>query len=183
MSEICGSRSSTCYTYLHAIRSTAVAAATRATASQAVTAAVAVALAVVGTGAGAGAGAVAVFFEPWMKVVLVVIVLLVVLLLVIRVLEILVAPVVTSTNIGRNTITGLHKEWVRTFWDQSGKCKLSRLLSRSLSRSDPTLGTENWPCHMCASSYAETTAILLQGKEERNRKRQRQRERKKRTNM
>ena len=83
--------------------------------------AVAVALAVVGT----GAGAVAVFFEPWMKVVLVVIVLLVVLLLVIVVLEILVAPVVTSTSIGRNTITGLHKEWVRTFWDQSGKCKLS----------------------------------------------------------
>ena len=167
MSEICGSRSSTCYTYLHAIRSTAVAAATRATASQEVAAAVAVAvaLAVVGTGA--------VFFEPWMKVVLVVIVLLVVLLLVIVVLEILVAPVGTSTSFGRNTITGLHKEWVRTFWDQSGKCKLSRLLSRS----DPTLGTENWPCHMCASSYAETTAILLYGKEERNRKRQRERER------
>ena len=181
MSEICGSRSSTCYTYLHAIRSTAVAAATRATASQAVAAAVAVAvaLAVVGTGAGAGA----VFFEPWMKVVLVVIALLVVLLVVVVVLEILVAKVVTSTSIGRNTNTGLHKEWVRTFWDQSGKCKLSRLLSRS----DPTLGTENWPCHMCASSYAETTAILLYGKEERNRKRQRererQRERKKSTNM
>ena len=173
MSEICGSRSSTCYTYLHAIRSTAVAAATRATASQAVAAAVAVAvaLAVVGTGAGAGA----VFFEPWMKVVLVVIALLVVLLLVVVVLEILVAPVVTSTSIGRNTNTGLHKEWVRTFWDQNGKCKLSRLLSRSLSRSDPTLGTENWPCHMCASSYAETTAILLYGKEERNRKRERER--------
>ena len=186
MSEICGSRSSTCYTYLHAIRSTAVAAATRATASQAVAAAVAVAvaLAVVGTGAGAGA----VFFEPWMKVVLVVIALLVVLLVVVVVvLEILVAKVVTSTSIGRNTNTGLHKEWVRTFWDQNGKCKLSRLLSRSLSRSDPTLGTENWPCHMCASSYAETTAILLYGKEERNRKRQRererQRERKKSTNM
>ena len=119
----------------------------------------------------------AVFSEPWMKVVLVVLVLLVVLLLVIVVLEILVVPIVTSTSIGRNTITGLHKEWVRTFWDQSGKCKLSRLLSRS----DPTLGTENWPCHMCchmcASSYAETTAILLYGKEERNRKRQRERER------
>ena len=173
MSEICGSRSSTCYTYLHAIRSTAVAAATRATASQEVAAAVAVALAVVGTGAGA------VFFEPWMKVALVVIVLLVVLLLVIVVPEILVAPVGTSTSFGRNTITGLHKEWVRTFWDQSGKCKLSRLLSRS----DPTLGTENWPCHMCASSYAETTAILLYGKEERNRKQKRERERKKSTNM
>ena len=49
-----------------------------------------------------------------MKVVLVVLVLLVVLLLVIVVLEILV-PIVTSTSIGRNTITGLHKEWVLTF--------------------------------------------------------------------
>ena len=92
--------------------------AAKATASQAVAATVA--LAVVGT----GAGAVAVFFEPWMKVVLVAIVLtsgITTSKLVIA-LEILVAPVVTSTSIGRNTITGLHK------------------LSRSLSRSDPTLG-------------------------------------------